>query len=118
MIGNLSGSRPEHPLLGRHEAGPHEGKEPTMNDTTQRPTDNPVRMSNGPMLPAKDVGITYLIWLFFGTFGGHKFYLGKPGMGVAYLLTLGFLWIGVIIDLFTIPRQVRAINAERGYFQG
>lgn len=66
-------------------------------------------------LPRKDVGIAYLWWLFLGTLGAHKFYLGKPGWGVAYLLTLGFLWVGVIIDLFTIPAQVRAANRERGW---
>ena len=58
----------------------------------------------------KDVGIAYIIWLLLGTFGGHKFYLGRPGMGVAYLLTFGFLWVGVLIDLFTLPRQVRQYN--------
>lgn len=74
-------------------------------------------MNNGSQLPAKDVGVAYLWWLFLGTVGAHKFYLGKPGIGVVYLLTLGFLWVGVLIDLFTIPRQVRAVNAERGYLQ-
>lgn len=71
---------------------------------------NPQPHSYTVVRPAKDVGITYLLWLFFGTFGAHKFYLGRPGMGVAYLFTLGFLWVGVIIDLFTIPRQVREAN--------
>lgn len=74
-------------------------------------------MNNGAQLPAKDVGVAYVIWLLLGTLGGHKFYLGKPGIGVAYLLTLGFLWVGVLIDLFTIPAQVRRVNAERGYLQ-
>lgn len=61
-------------------------------------------------IPQKDVGIAYLFWFFLGALGGHKFYLGRIGLGVAYLLTLGFLGIGVLIDLFTLPRQVRATN--------
>lgn len=72
-------------------------------------------MMNDGRLPAKDVGVTYLWWLFLGTVGAHKFYLGKPGWGIAYLLTLGFLWVGVLVDLFLIPRQVREVNRGRGY---
>lgn len=61
-------------------------------------------------IPQKDVGIAYLFWFFLGAFGAHKFYLGRIGIGVAYLLTLGFLGVGVLIDLFTLPRQVRQTN--------
>lgn len=61
--------------------------------------------------PQKDVGVTYLLWFFLGALGAHKFYLGRPGMAVAYIFTLGFLGIGLLIDLFTIPSQVRLANA-------
>lgn len=60
----------------------------------------------------KDTGIAYLLWLLLGAFGGHKFYLGRIGWGVAYLLTFGFLGIGVLIDLFTLPSQVRNANSR------
>ncbi|MGC5583043.1 NINE protein [Ornithinimicrobium sp. W1665] len=62
--------------------------------------------------PPKDVGITYLLWLLLGVLGAHKFYLGRPGMGVLYLLTLGLVGVGLLWDLFTIPRQVRAYNGH------
>lgn len=65
--------------------------------------------------PQKDVGVTYLLWLFLGVFGAHKFYLGRPGWGVAYLLTLGLLGVGLLVDLFTIPRQVRDYNSGSGF---
>ena len=37
-----------------------------------------------------------------GTFGAHKFYEGKIGFGILYLLTLGLFGVGVIIDLILI----------------
>lgn len=61
----------------------------------------------------KDVGIAYVLWLLLGILGGHQFYLGKTGRGVLYLLTFGVLGIGVIVDLFTLPSQTRAVNAQR-----
>lgn len=60
----------------------------------------------------KSVGVAYLLWFFFGFFGIHQFYLGKTGRGVGYLLTLGWLTIGVWIDMFTLASQVRAVNNE------
>jgi TM2 domain-containing membrane protein YozV len=62
-------------------------------------------------VPLKTSGTAYLWWLFLGAFGAHKFYLGRPAMGVLYLLTFGLLWLGLIWDLFTLPSQVRRANA-------
>src|ERR1700733_8615094 len=61
-------------------------------------------------VPLKSTGAAYLWWLFLGGFGAHKFYLGRPGMGVLYLCTFGLLWLGLIWDLFTLPGQVRQAN--------
>ena len=60
----------------------------------------------------KGTGVTYLWWFFLGGLGVHKFYLGRPGLGVIYALTLGLLGIGLIWDLFTIPSQVRDANRK------
>lgn len=60
----------------------------------------------------KSTGTAYILWLFFGLFGGHQFYLGKTGRAVSYLFTLGWLTVGVWIDLFTMGSQVRAQNAK------
>lgn len=54
----------------------------------------------------------YLWWFFLGAAGAHQFYLGRTGLGVAYLLTLGFLGVGVLVDLFYMPAKVRKRNAE------
>jgi TM2 domain-containing membrane protein YozV len=61
----------------------------------------------------KSVGLAYVLWFFLGALGIHKFYLGRVGIGIAYLLTLGFLTIGLWIDLFTLPKQVRDANMLR-----
>ena len=37
----------------------------------------------------KDVTVTWLLWLFTGIVGGHRYYLGNPGMGIGMTLTLG-----------------------------
>ncbi len=59
----------------------------------------------------KSVGIAYLLWFFLGAFGAHQFYLGKTGRAVSYIFTLGWLGIGLLIDLFTMSKQVQAANA-------
>lgn len=60
----------------------------------------------------KSTGVAYLLWLFLGVLGVHQFYLGKTGRGLLYLFTFGGLLIGVLIDLFTLPAQVRQVNTE------
>jgi len=52
----------------------------------------------------------YLLWLFLGLWGGHKFYLGKAGMGILYLFTAGLFFIGWIVDLFFLSKQVDLYN--------
>jgi len=70
--------------------------------------------SSATQAQQKSVGTAYLLWFFFGIIGVHQFYLGKTGRGVSYIFTLGWLWIGLIIDLFTLPKQVQEANAKLG----
>ena len=42
--------------------------------------------------------VTTLLAFFLGTFGAHRFYLGKIGTAVAMLLTLGGLGIWALVD--------------------
>lgn len=48
---------------------------------------------------AKSKWVSFLLCLFFGIFGAHKFYEGRVLLGIVYLCTLGLSGIGVIIDL-------------------
>jgi TM2 domain-containing membrane protein YozV len=61
----------------------------------------------------KSIFMAYVFLLFFGTLGFHQFYLGRPYMALAYLLTGGFLLVGVVIDFFTLPAQVVSANIGR-----
>ncbi len=60
----------------------------------------------------KSVAATWLLWLFLGEFGAHRFYLGRVGSGVAMLLTLGGLLIWALVDAFLIPGMLRANKRE------
>lgn len=72
---------------------------------------------------AKSTGVAYALWYFTGVFGGHRFYLGRPGSAIAqlFLTILGLISIGgpigfvllailaiwIVIDAFLIPGMIR-----------
>lgn len=45
---------------------------------------------------------SFLLCLFFGYFGAHKFYEGRTKKGILYLLTFGLLGIGWMVDIVVI----------------
>jgi len=55
----------------------------------------------------KSNAATWLLWIFLGIFGAHRFYLGRTGTAVAMLLTLGGLLIWDIVDGFLIPGMLK-----------
>jgi TM2 domain-containing membrane protein YozV len=81
-----------------------------LNKTTRRKTTMTKNFTG-----KKSTGTAYLLFLFcfIGLAGFHRFYIGKIGTGVLYLLTWGWFGIGLIYDLFTIPGQVRKRNEMR-----
>ena len=75
----------------------------------------------------KSAGIAYLLWFFFGGFGGHNYYVGKPMLGMMQFCGTLFGWasllsgvaplsmvffcavgISLIIDLCFIPARINA----------
>lgn len=46
----------------------------------------------------KNKWIAFLLCLFLGGIGAHKFYEGRVGQGILYLLTVGLFGIGWLID--------------------
>jgi len=62
----------------------------------------------------KSKGVAYLLWLLsiFGWLGLHRFYLGKWGTGILWILTGGLLGVGSFIDLFTLGGKVEMYNAK------
>ena len=50
----------------------------------------------------KNKWVALALCFFLGFLGAHKFYEGKAGLGVLYILTVGFFGIGIFVDFITI----------------
>jgi TM2 domain-containing membrane protein YozV len=57
--------------------------------------------------------IAWILLTFLGFFGIHRMYMGKWITGILYLLTIGFLGIGVIYDFWTLNDQITLLNSKR-----
>jgi TM2 domain-containing membrane protein YozV len=68
------------------------------------------RFVTGPV----DYSVAWLLLTFLGFFGIHRFYLGKWGTGILYLLTLGCFGIGILYDYWTLNNQISECNRARG----
>ena len=55
-----------------------------------------------PGVSRKSKTTALLLCIFLGGFGAHKFYVGKIGMGIVYLCTLGLFGFGWLIDIILI----------------
>jgi TM2 domain-containing membrane protein YozV len=60
-----------------------------------------------------DYSVAWILLTFLGVFGVHRFYLGKWGTGILYLLTLGIFGLGLIYDFWTLNSQVSELNLSK-----
>ena len=64
------------------------------------------RYTPGPI----NYSIGWILLTFLGLFGIHRFYIGKWGTGLIYLLTVGLFGIGYLYDYWTFNSQVSERN--------
>lgn len=73
-----------------------------INNTNTNSNVNTNNVGGGIVGRAKNKWVSLLLCFFLGWLGAHKFYEGKIGMGILYLLTGGLFMIGVIIDFIAL----------------
>ena len=71
-----------------------------INNTNTNANTNTNVNANAAMfgVRAKNKWVAFLLCFFLGYLGAHKFYEGRAGMGILYLLTGGIFCIGWFID--------------------
>jgi len=64
---------------------------------------------SGPL----DYSVAWILFLFFGVLGVHRFYQGKLFTGLAFFFTGCFVGLGLIYDLLTLNEQLSELNLRR-----
>ena len=94
-------------LCGRQVEVPQQMQQPTqviVNNSNVNTNAN-VNTNTNASVPGgkvKDKWIAFILCLFLGYLGAHKFYEGKTVMGIVYIFTFGLFGIGWLIDIITI----------------
>ena len=65
-------------------------------------TNSNVNVNNGRHGRMRNKWVAFVLCLLLGFVGAHKFYEGKAGMGILYLLTGGLFGIGWFIDIIVL----------------
>jgi TM2 domain-containing membrane protein YozV len=59
-----------------------------------------------------DYNVAWLLLVFLGLFGIHRFYMGKILTGLLWFFTGGLFFFGWLYDLWTLNDQVSDLNAQ------
>ena len=60
-----------------------------------------------------DYSVAWILLVFLGPFGIHRFYQGKILTGLLYLVSGGLLGVGWLYDLLTLNGQLDELNRAR-----
>lgn len=60
-----------------------------------------------------DYSTAWILLVFLGIFGLHRFYQGKILTGLLYLVSGGLLGVGLLYDLLTLNGQIDELNRTR-----
>ena len=80
--------------MSQQQIAPEQSNTVRVEVVTVAPPENPISR--------KSKLVTLLLCIFGGVLGFHKFYVGKVGIGILYLLTGGLLGMGWIVDIILI----------------
>ena len=72
------------------------------NSNASNNTNNNTSSNSASQSKVKNKWVALFLCLFFGVLGAHKFYEGKPGMGILYIFTSGLFGIGLLIDFLVL----------------
>ncbi|HUR62122.1 MAG TPA: TM2 domain-containing protein [Candidatus Thermoplasmatota archaeon] len=73
----------------------------------QAPPQNRIRTMQAK---PRSIAVAYLIFFVTAMLGVQMFYLRKPGLAIAKIVTLNFLFVGMLVDIVMMPTYVRRAN--------
>lgn len=59
--------------------------------------------------------VAWILLVYLGIFGAHRFYMGKWLTGLLYLISAGCFGIGIFYDFWTINGQIDELNRRAGH---